>query len=183
VVVAEPPADGDAVPAASPARARPRAAATVLAFTAIVLAALVVAGPWLAERDVERAGAVYATQPFASYSRLDRAADLDPFSDRPALIAGSIALRYGDLARAKSAFADALARNPRGQYATLELGAIASVERDRPRALALLRRAVALAPRDGTAREVLAVVREGGTVDVAALNRRILSAGQRITEG
>ena len=106
-----------------------------------------------------------------------------PFSDRPALIEGSIALRYGDLPRARAAFEEALDRNPRGQYATLELGAIASVQGDRARALALLRRAVALAPRDGTAREALAVVREGGTVDVAALNRRILSAGQRIAQG
>jgi tetratricopeptide (TPR) repeat protein len=172
---------GDAVPARVPAR--PRAVVLVLAGAALVIGALAIAGPWQAERDVEQAGAVFAQRPFASYSRLDRAADLNPFSDRPALIEGSIALRYGDLARARRAFERALDRNPRGQYATLELGAIASVQGDRARALALLRRAVALAPRDGTAQEALAVVREGGTVDIAALNRRILSAGQRITSG
>ncbi|MET0601663.1 MAG: O-antigen ligase family protein, partial [Baekduia sp.] len=172
---------GDAEPTRAPAR--PRAVVLVLAGAALVIGALAIAGPWQAERDVEQAGAVFAQRPFASYSRLDRAADLDPFSDRPALIEGSIALRYGDLARARTAFEQALDRNPRGQYATLELGAIASVQGDRARALALLRRAVALAPRDGTAQEALAVVREGGTVDIAALNRRILSAGQRITSG
>jgi hypothetical protein len=165
------------------ALARRRSATLVLAGAVLVLGALVVAGPWQAERDIERAGAVFAQRPFESYSRLDRAADLDPVSDRPALIEGSIALRYGDLARARSAFERARDRNPHGQYATLELGAIASVQGDRARALALLRTAVALAPRDGTAREVLAVVREGGVVDIAALNRRILSAGQRITNG
>jgi O-Antigen ligase len=178
VAVAE---EAEAEVIASPAR--PRAAVLVLAGAAVVLGALVVAGPWLAERDVERAGAVYATRPFASYSRLDRAADLDPFSDRPALVKGSIALRYGDLARAKAAFAQALDRNARGEYATLELGAIASVQGDRARARTLLRRAVELAPRDATAQEVLDVVEQGGTVDIAALNRRILSAGEQITSG
>jgi len=174
---------GDAETAPAAVRARTRPAVLVAAGAVLVLGALAIAGPWQAERDIERAGAVFAKRPFESYSRLDRAADLDPLSDRPALIEGSIALRYGDLARARSAFEDALDRNARGQYATLELGAIASVQGDRPRALTLLVRAVALAPRDGTAREVLAVVREGGTVDVAALNRRILSAGRRITQG
>jgi tetratricopeptide (TPR) repeat protein len=160
-----------------------RVAPTVLAGAALILGALAIAGPWQAERDVEQAGAVFAQRPFESYSRLDRAAELNPVSDRPALIEGSIALRYGDLARAQTAFQQALERNPRGQYATLELGAIASVQGDRARARALLRRAVALAPRDATAQEALAVVREGGTVDIAALNRRILGAGQRITQG
>jgi hypothetical protein len=74
-------------------------------------------------------------------------------------------------------------RNPRGQYATLELGAIASVQRDRAGALRLLRRAVALAPRDATAREALQVVQQGGSVNISALNQRFLNAGQRITGG
>jgi hypothetical protein len=166
----------------APAR-RPGIVAPALAAAAAVVAALVLAAPWLAERDVERAGAVYATRPFEAYSRLDRAADVDPLSDRPALIKGSIALRYGDLPRARAAFAAALDRNPRGQYATLELGALASVDGDGARARTLLARAVALAPRDATAREALGIVRDGGVVDVAALNQRLLSAGQRITEG
>jgi tetratricopeptide (TPR) repeat protein len=178
--------DGDA-PTRTPARPRgpidERTSVLILAGAVLVLGALAIAGPWQAERDIEQAGAVFAQRPFESYSRLDRAADLDPVSDRPGLIEGSIALRYGDLARARAAFEEALDRNPRGQYATLELGAIASVQGDRARARALLRRAVALAPRDGTAREALEVVEDGGTVDIAALNRRILSAGQRITQG
>jgi Flp pilus assembly protein TadD len=162
---------------------RLRPVAAVLAVAALAAGAVVIAAPWLAERDVERAGAVYATRPFEAYSRLDRAADVDPLSDRPALIKGSIALRYGDLPRARAAFAAALDRNPRGQYATLELGALASVDGDGARARTLLARAVALAPRDATAREALGIVRDGGVVDVAALNQRLLSAGQRITEG
>jgi hypothetical protein len=167
---------------AAPAR-RARPAALVAVGAALVAAALVIAAPWLAERDMNRAGAVWATRPFEAYSRLDRAADVDPFSDRPALLKGSIALRYGDLARARSAFANALDRNPRGQYATLELGAIASVQDDPARASSLLARAVALAPRDPTAREALKVVRDGGVVDIDALNARLLSTAQQITAG
>lgn len=159
---------------------RPGAVATVAGATAAVVAALLLAGPWLAERDVERAGKVWGQRPFEAYSRLDRAADLDPLSDRPALVKGSIALRYGDLGRAKAAFADALNRNPRGQYATLELGAIASVQRDRATAERLLARAVALAPRDATALEARKVVADGGVVDIDVLNGRIFSTGDQL---
>ncbi|MCW2994740.1 MAG: hypothetical protein JWQ18_2235, partial [Conexibacter sp.] len=166
-----------------PARALPRPAVLAAAGVLLLLSLLLVAAPWQAQHDITRAGAVFRQRPFEAYSRLHRAGKLDPVSDQPALIAGSIALRYGDLPRARTQFEDALDRNPRGEYATLELGAIASVQGDRARATALLRRAVALAPRDYTAREVLQVVREGGTVDIAALNRRILSAGQALTQG
>jgi O-antigen ligase len=175
-------ATGEAAAAqAAPRRRRP--VARVLAGAALVLGALAVAGPWLAERDVEQAGKVFATRPFEAYSLLDRAANLDPVSDRPALIEGSIALRYGDLARARAAFQHALDRNPRGEYATLELGAIASVQGDAARARQLLDRAAALAPRDATAREAAGIVAKGGTVDLSVLNARLLTAGQALASG
>ncbi|HEY6759477.1 MAG TPA: O-antigen ligase family protein [Baekduia sp.] len=150
---------------------------------ALVLAALVLAGPGLAARDVNEAGKVFATRPFEAYSRLDRAADLDPLSDTPDLVKGSIALRYGDLDRAQAAFQDALDRNPRGQYATLELGAIASVRGDRAAARRLLDRARALAPRDPTTREAAAIADRNGVVDLDVLNARLLTAGQALAGG
>jgi tetratricopeptide (TPR) repeat protein len=157
-----------------------RRAHLALGAVALLAALAVVAAPWLAERQVRSSAEVFRTRPFAAYDGLDRAARLDPFSDRPALVKGSIALRFGDLPRARAAFEEALARNPRGQYATLELGAIASAQGRPADARRLLARAVALAPRDATAREALAVVRGGGTVDVTVLNRRILRAGQAL---
>jgi tetratricopeptide (TPR) repeat protein len=169
--------DATAVAAAvAPPRLRPIVVLPVGAV--LVLGALAIAGPWLAERDVERAGAVFATRPMEAYARLDRASALDPLSDRPALVKGSIALRFGDLVRARSAFGDAVARNARGQYATLELGAIAAAQGRPAEARRLLERAVALAPRDPTAREALGIVRTGGVVDIAALNQRIYRAGK-----
>jgi tetratricopeptide (TPR) repeat protein len=146
----------------------------------LVLAALAIAAPWQAERDIVRAGEIFAAQPLLAYDKLERAADLDPLSDRPLLVEGSIALRFGDLPRADRAFARALERNPRGFYATLERGAIASVRGDERRARALLRRALALAPRDPLAQEAELVAREGGAVDLTELNRRILEGAAGI---
>jgi hypothetical protein len=146
----------------------------------LVLSALVLTGPWLAERDIDAAARLYTSRPFAAYSRLDRAARLDPLSDQPALIKGSIALRYGDLARAKAAFQDALDRDPRGEYATLELGAIASVDGDNTAARRLLDRATRLAPRDPNASEAARIARQGRVVSLVALNRRLLQSGEQL---
>ena len=89
-------------------------------------------------------------------------------------MAGSIALRYGDLARADREFASALQRTPGDAYATLELGSIASAEGHRSRAMVLLERAVRLNPRDPLAREALKLAAVGRRVNVDELNRLIL---------
>ena len=145
---------------------------------AAVLAVLVVGAPWLSARDVNRAAKIFATQPLKAYDLLDQAASLNPLSDQPALVAGGIALRFNDTARADREFADALGRVPDGAYATLERGAIASARGDRAAALALLTRAVALNPRDPLTRQALGVVQTGGVVDVSNLNRVILTQAQ-----
>ena len=147
---------------------------------ALAAMALAIALPWLSRRDVDEAAKVFDRRPADALARLDRAADLDPLSDRPLLVAGTIALRLGDLERADGAFARALGRNPRGAYAALERGAIASARGQRGAALVLLRRAVALAPRDPLAREALRVVRDGDTVDLANLSRAILARARAL---
>jgi tetratricopeptide (TPR) repeat protein len=131
--------------------------------------------PWLSQLETQSAARVWPRAPRVAYARLDRAADLNPLSDNPYLVAGSIALRFGDLARAQSYFSRALQRTPDGAYATLELGAIASNSGRRGRALALLTRAVALDPRNGLARKALALARSGRRVSVQALNRAIFA--------
>jgi hypothetical protein len=156
---------------------RRRALAAVAASVVAVAAGAALALPWLAERDVLAAGDAFAGRPADAFAHLRRAADLQPLSDRPALVGGSIAVRHGDLALADREFAVALERNPRGQYATLMRGAIASERGDRAQAQALLRRAVALAPRDRIARTALAAVRRGDAVDVARLSATIHAAG------
>jgi tetratricopeptide (TPR) repeat protein len=111
---------------------------------------------------------------------LNEAADLNPLSDEPELVAGSIALRYGELRRAGEQFSRALGRDSGDAYATLELGAIASAKGERARALALLERAVRLEPREALASEALGVARDGRRLSVEELNRLILLKAQQL---
>lgn len=170
-----PRADALAASGRRPFTARATGAAEVGAVVAIgCLCAMPAVALWFADREQDRAARVFATHPGESYDRLDRAATLLPMSDAPKLLEGSIALRLDDLPRADRAFAAALDRVPDGQYATLQRGAIASVRGDHAAALRLLRRAAELAPRDPTTKEALEVVRDGGAIDLAELQRRIL---------
>ncbi len=180
---------GGPTSAPAPARASVRAGrrpplrgclwATATAFAVAAVASLV--APWLSERQVQSAASVWSKAPLVAYARLDSAAKLDPLSDEPYSLAGSIALRYGDSARAEHYFSLALKRVPGDAYATLELGALASELGERDRALVLLERAVRLSPRDPLAREALRTARAGRRVGVQALNREILLGAQNLT--
>jgi Flp pilus assembly protein TadD len=96
------------------------------------------------------------------------------------VLAGTIALRYGELDRADRELSLALARAPGDAYATLERGAIASARGERKAARALLERAVRLDPREPLTREALHVVLAGGRVNIDELNRAILRKGQQL---
>ena len=162
---------------------RPAGRRDLRPFAGIAVALLLAATfvlPWLSQLQVQSAARIWGQMPLRAYARLDDAAGLNPLSDEPYLVAGSIALRFGDLARAKHEFALALGRNPGDAYATLELGAIASSEGDRREALSLLERAARLNPRDSLTLEALALARAGRRVDVAALNRSILLKGLQL---
>jgi O-antigen ligase len=141
----------------------------------VALAALLsLAAPWLSERQIQSAARIWPKAPLVAYARLADAARLNPLSDQPYLVEGSIALRFDDLARAEHEFSLALGRVPDDAYATLELGAIASESGERERSLMLLERAVRLTPRDPLTRQALRTVRSGGRVNLEALNRSIL---------
>ena len=162
---------------ASRARRWPIALGTLAALAAIVS----LTTPWLSSLEVQSAARVWVRAPTQAYARLDDAARLNPLSDEPYVVAGSIALRLGELAHANREFALALGRTPGDAYATLERGAIASARGRRREALALLERAVRLAPRDSLARAALAVVRGGRRVDIDELNRSILLKAQQFS--
>ena len=93
---------------------------------------------------------------------------------------GAISLRLGRTRAARQAFAEALDRNPRDWYATLELGAIASMQGDRGAANKLLSRASRLLPRDQTTRDVLKRARQGERVDVLRINRRLQAEARKL---
>ncbi|MGA9874541.1 MAG: tetratricopeptide repeat protein, partial [Solirubrobacteraceae bacterium] len=150
--------------------------AGVLALAAVAS----LTAPWLSERQIQSAASIWPKAPLEAYARLNDAARLNPLSDRAHLVAGSIALRFGDLVRAEHEFSLALGRVPGDAYATLELGAIASEAGERDRARSLLERAVRLNPRDRLAREALETVYSGKRVSIDLLNRSILTEAERL---
>jgi hypothetical protein len=164
--------------AAAPGHGRwlaPAGAAVALCLAAVAMATL-----WASQALTDAAVGQWTVHPAQAYQQLDRAAQLNPFSDQPQAIAGSIAVREGDLARAQGQFQAALARSGQDEYARLELGAIDSALGDRAQAEAQLSRAVDLAPRDPYPRAALELVRSGGTVDVRKLDLALYQAGARL---
>jgi hypothetical protein len=172
-----------AVAGAAPAVSNALRRRALIAVGAVAALAVVYsqAAPWLSQREIQSAARIWPKAPFAAYDRLDEAARLNPLSDRAYLVAGSIALRFEDLARAEHDFELALQRAPDDAYATLELGAIASESGDEARARQLLERAGRLNPRDSLTNQALRVVRSGKRVDVQVLNRSILLKAEHLS--
>jgi tetratricopeptide (TPR) repeat protein len=170
--------------AAPGAAGRSRAlTATRLRIATAVLVALAagvsLGAPWLSQLELQRAARIWTYAPRKAYATLERAARLDPLGNEAYLVAGGIAVRFGDLRRADREFARALARTPGDAYAMLERGAIASALGERARAIALLEKAVRLNPRDALTGRALSIAREGRRIDLQQLNRSILiDAGQ-----
>jgi tetratricopeptide (TPR) repeat protein len=135
---------------------------------------LSLAAPWLSQLQVQSAARVWTKAPQTAYAHLNEAALLNPLSAEPYLVAGTISLRFRDLAHADHEFSLALQRSPEDAYATLERGAIASGEGHRRDALTLLERAAYLNPRDLPTRKALQLVRSGSRVNIGKLNREIL---------
>jgi O-antigen ligase/polysaccharide polymerase Wzy-like membrane protein len=154
--------------------------AAVAGLLVALAAAASLAAPWLSELQVQSAARVWARAPLRAYALLDDAARLNPLGDEPYVVAGSIALRLGEGARADREFALALRRTPGDAYATLERGAIASAAGHRLRALALLERAARLNPRDPLIRAALHAVRRGETIDIGKLNSSILRNARQL---
>jgi O-Antigen ligase len=171
-----------AEPATGAARSprRRRLATAAAGLLVALVAALSLGAPWLSQLEVQSAARIWTTRPQSAYQRLHDAARLNPLSDEPYLVAGSIALRYGDQALADRYFSSALARTPADAYATLERGAIASGRGERATALRLLERAARLNPRDQLTRQALELTRQGRRVSVAELNRLILLKAQQL---
>jgi O-antigen ligase len=157
-----------------PGRGRSLARGPAIALAAgAVLAALSLAGPWLAQRDVDGAVRGWAQGPARAFDRLDRAASLNPLSPLPDVVAGSIAVRMERWADAERYFRDSQARDRRNQFAELELGLLAARAGHRREAEARLARAVALSPRDRITRAALARLRAGRAVKIADVNRQL----------
>ncbi|MDX6671166.1 MAG: hypothetical protein QOI91_1529 [Solirubrobacteraceae bacterium] len=170
-------------PEARRPEARPpgRASVHAIAIGAFaLLAAVSLVLPWISETQSRRAAHSWPQNLRLAHDRLDQAASLNPLSERPYLVAGTIELRRRNLPGAEQDFRRALKRNHRSSYAALELGAIAAALGRRDEALRLLEQAVALNPRDDLTRATLTRVRRGETVDVERLNENIRTRAGRI---
>jgi tetratricopeptide (TPR) repeat protein len=142
--------------------------------------AISLAAPWFSQLQIQQAAHVWVTQPQRAYALLNGAAQLDPLSEEPYLVAGSIAARLDDLPLADHEFSLALGRAPGNVYATLERGAIASTLGQRAQALVLLARAAALDPFDPLTQAALRLARHGQLVSVGELNRAILLGARQL---
>jgi O-antigen ligase len=157
-----------------------RRALAVAMVAVALLGAASLTLPWLSQLQVESAARIWTSAPRRAYARLNDAAQLNPLSDEAYLVAGNIALRFGDLQRAHHEFALALKRTPGDAYAMLELGAIASVQGDHAEALGLLERAARLNPRDEVTRVVLTLVRRSQPVNLEELDTAILRKAEQL---
>ncbi len=142
--VAEPVPVARAAPVAARRARVGRRAGLVLASVVFAAAALALALPYLATREVSLASDVGVSNPPTALHDLARAATLDPLSAEPARVAGLIALRAGLYREAQERFAEAIAREPGGWLAWLGAGLAASSLDERDLARRDLARAVAI---------------------------------------
>jgi tetratricopeptide (TPR) repeat protein len=149
-----------------------RAGWVPVAIASLALAASL-AAPWLSARHTSRAASDWTEDPEAALERLERAADLNPLSARPALVAATIELRRGRGAAAARHFREALERDPESVYPHLGLGAIAAERGRKAQARRLLRRAAALSPNDGVVEDTLEDVQAGRRVTTEEVGRRL----------
>jgi tetratricopeptide (TPR) repeat protein len=161
--------------------ARPLRVHPVVVVLVALPFAVSLALPWLAERSLSKGVSVQESDPRAALDDFDRARKLNPLSEQPDLLAGTLLVSEGDLEAARAAFLRAQDRSPRDAYAALELGAIASAQGNRPYAITLLRRAVALNPRDTIALGTLRRAATGGRINVQVLNELLQRRGRQAT--
>ena len=162
---------------AGPKNALPRGArvaAGALAAALAALGALALALPWLSTVEMHAAAAVWRAAPARAYASLEEAAGLDPWSSEADVVAGTIAEQRDEYALASSYFERALSRTGNEQYATLELGALASARGEQGRALRLLGRAYELYPRSTVTSKALALARAGERIELRLLNAALL---------
>jgi hypothetical protein len=109
--------------------------------------------PGLAALEVERAVQAWPEEPNRAFSSLERARQLNPLSERPDVVAGTLAQRARQPDRARMAFERVLGRHPKEWYAHLQLAILDAADGRRGAALAHLARARSLNPLEPALRD------------------------------
>jgi O-antigen ligase/polysaccharide polymerase Wzy-like membrane protein len=146
--------DGPAAVPTAPRSARRRTAlgaASLAAFCAAVAIAL----PYLAERDVAKATETWRADPSAALTRLRHAADLNPLASRADVTAGVIALELRRPALARARFSAAMRRDPGNWFIPFARGLAASAAGARRAARGDYAHARRLDPREPLVAEAL----------------------------
>jgi hypothetical protein len=172
--------DRPAAAAELPPRRRLLVAAPFLGVAALAAAASL-ALPWLAAREVDFAAGAWRAHPQRSFDALARARRLNPLSDLPDIISGAIAGRLDDRRRMRVGYTRAIARNPDNWYSRLELGVLEGIEHRYPAALAELRRAHGLNPREPLVELAIRRVRQRRPLRPQAVDRIILDRARATT--
>lgn len=147
------------------------AAGVVIAAVAVAVTAT---PPWLESRQTDDASAGWQRDPARSIRELERAAELNPLSARPFLLAGAIANRTERHREARDLLRRALQRSHVNWYAKLELGIAEAALGDRGAALDVLREAGQLNPRETAVEQVREWVAAGEEVDLEAIDTLFL---------
>jgi O-antigen ligase len=158
-----------------------RAVVITLTITGVLLAAASYVPPWLAEREIANAARIWGVDPEGAYTRLDRARNLNFLSERPDLVAGTIASRRGEWQQMRTSFKRALERNETSFYAALELGIAEELLGNRPSAVASLQKAQRLNPRDPLPAAVMAELRSGRPVSPELVDRAFLERAEQFS--
>jgi tetratricopeptide (TPR) repeat protein len=112
--------------------------------------------PGLAAFELERGVSAWAGAPDRALSDLTWARRLNPLSERSDVVAGTLAKRAGRSGQARTAFEDAVRRNPDDWYAHLQLAVLNAAAGRRLEAANALSRAEALNPLEPTIQAVKA---------------------------
>jgi O-antigen ligase len=153
-----------------------RAGTALVAVVALAAVAVAVSAtpPWLASRQSDGATAGWQQDPDRSIRELERAADLNPLSARPYLLAGAIANRTDRHEEGRSLLRRALERSDVNWYARLELGVAEAVLGRREAALGQLREAALLNPRETAIEQVREWVAAGEEIDLEEIDALFL---------
>ena len=110
----------------SRADSRPGARSASSGIAGAALLALSFVAPWRAEVELSRGLDGWRSDIQGAFDHLDNARGLNPLATEPDLAAGTISLRIDDLAAARRYFEDVLERQPRSEFALLQLGLLAA---------------------------------------------------------
>jgi hypothetical protein len=159
-----------------PLRRRTAVAAIALA----VAAAVPLAAGWLSSRQVDSALAGWRNSPAASVSMLNRAASLNPFSDRPYLLAAAIAGRVGDPGAMAVELRRAERRGDANWYTHLLLAIVAADGHRWAQARSQVKVAARLNPREETIRAAALAIARRRPLDLQQVNDAFLSRTQHL---